>query len=355
MWYVLGFAALLVVVWVFALKLFPHTISLKEGLIMLAIQTIVLSVVIAAALYRQGADTQILNGQVVGKEREKVSCEHSYKCNCYYTTSCSGTGSSRSCTRVEHCSTCYEHSYDVDWNVHADIGSLTINRIDRQGLDEPPRWSQVQIGEPFSKSDSYYNYIKASPFSIFNKQQLDQNIAVPSYPGIFDYYKINRIINFGSEYPVDGELNDLLNISLKELGPKKHVNIVVFLHNKGSTYSQIIKTKHLGGKINDVYVVIDISKEGVFNDVAVFSWSKSDLVNVKIRDDLLDIGKYDAKMMDKVISSNIYEHYVPRSIEDFKYLEDDVEIPKWAAWFAMIFGVMFPFIAAFIAHKHEIA
>lgn len=92
----------------------------------------------------KAADVELLNGYVTGKERDVVSCSHSYECMCYYTESCSGSGTSRSCTRTRHCSTCYEHSYDVDWDVHTTVGNLTIDRIDRQGLDQPPRWTAVQ-------------------------------------------------------------------------------------------------------------------------------------------------------------------------------------------------------------------
>lgn len=352
MWYIIGFACILIVVWLIALKLFPHTVTFKEGLIMLGVQTLVISVVVFGSLYGQGSDIQILNGEVTAKKKEKVSCEHSYQCNCY--TSCSGTGSSRSCTRI--CQTCYEHSHDYDWRVYSNVGKLNIRRVDRQGTQEPDRWSKIAIGEPFSIANSYYNYIKASPFSIFNKTELDKTTPVPSYLQIYDYYRINRVISYGSLFRNDTQdLNNMLNESLKKLGPSKKVNLVVILHNKGSAFAETVKTKHLGGKINDLYVLIDIDKDGMFNSVATFSWSKSDLVNVAVRDGLLDIGKYDASKMNEVISKNIQQHYKHRSIEEFKYLEEDVEIPKWALWFVMVFGILFPFGATWAAHKHEIA
>lgn len=351
MWYIVGYAILLILVWVVAVKLFPHTITIKEGLIVLTVQTIVIGTIVFGSLYGQGSDTQILNGQVLSKQREVVSCEHSYSCNC--RQSCSGSGKSRSCSTV--CDTCYEHSYDVDWAVRSDVGSVTINRIDRQGLDEPPRWSSVYVGQPFSTESSYYNYIKASPFSIFNKTALDEKVEVPEYIGVHDYYKINRVVNFGSAFTDTKALNDLLNESLKNLGPKYKVNVVVVLHKKGDSFAETLKAKHLGGKINDVYVVIDIDKGGVFNNVAVFSWSKSDMVNIAIRDGLLDIGKFDAVKMNDVIAEAIKANYKHRSIEEFKYLEDEVEVPKWAIWLTMVFGILFPFVGALIAHKYEIA
>lgn len=352
MWWIIGFTVLLAVVWIVAMHLFPHRVTLKEGLIMLVIQTCVISAIIFGSLYGQGSDVQILNGEVTGKSREEVSCSHSYSCNC--RTTCSGSGSSRTCSQV--CQTCYEHNYDVEWNVQSSIGYHTeIATIDRQGLKEPPRWSSVKIGEPFAVQDSYYNYIKASPFSIFNKSELDNQVTIPAYLSVHDYYRINRVIDFDSDYKPSGELNNLLNYSLRKLGTEKKVNVVVVLHSKGNLFSESLRARTLGGKINDVYLVLGVDKEGDFKHVAVFSWSKSDVVNVKLRDALLEIGKYDAVAINKVVQENILQYYEPRSIEDFKYLDDEVEVPTYAIWMVMIFGILFPFGSAYIAYRHEIA
>jgi len=349
MWWIIGFALLLILVWVVAIRMFPHTITIREGLIMLGVQSVIVGAIAFGSMYGQGRDTQILNGQVTSVTRDEVSCEHSYQCNC--VTSCSGSGSSRSCSTI--CQTCYDHSYDVDWNVHSTVGGVSIDRVDRQGLREPPRWSNVRIGEPFAVESSYYNYIKASPFSIFNKSQLDEKVVVPEYLSVYDYYRINRVIEFGVSVPEAKQLNTLLNDTLKTVGPSKKVNVVVVLHNKGSLFSESLRAKQLGGKINDVYVVINMDKDGSFLNVAVFSWSKSDMVNVVIRDELLNIGKFDAVAMNNVIKEGLTKHYQHRSIEEFKYLDDEVEIPKWAIWLLMFVGLVFPFGAAWFAHKHE--
>lgn len=348
-WIVLGFAFFIGIVWLIANRIFPHTVTWKEGAIAIGVQSFIMAMVIGITLSVQGGDVQIINGQVTSKKSERVSCSHSYSCNCRNV--CSGSGDKRTCTRV--CDTCYEHSYDVDWIVQSDVGYVEIDRINRQGTKEPPRWTQVEIGEPFSVMSSYHNYIKASPFSIFNKSKLNEAVEVPQYLTVHDYYKVNRVINFGSQWTKVDELNRYLNESLRKLGPMKKANIVVYLHNKGKFFAEAVRTKHLGGKINDVYVVIDITQDGTFNAVDVFSWSKSDLVNVSIRDSLLDIGKFNATQMNEAISDGIKKHYVRRDIEEFKYLEDDIEIPDWLIVFLMVFGILFPFASAFVAHKVE--
>lgn len=351
MYYIVGFAMLIIAVWFLAMRMFPHSITLKEGLIMLAVQSIVIAAIIFGSLYGQGEDTQILNGEVISKSKETTFCEHSYSCNC--RQSCSGSGKTRSCSTI--CNTCYEHTNDYNWIVKSNVGDVIINRIDRQGSKEPPRWSAVKLGEPFSKEVSYYNYIKASPFSIFNKSTLDADIPVPNYIEVNDYYRVNRVIPFNVPYSQEMfELNERLNDSLRKLGPERKVNVVVIFHSNGSNFGETVKAKHLGGKINDVYVVIGLS-ENKFTSVEVFSWSKNSLVNVALRDTLLDINELSAIKLTTAIETNIKTHYTYRSIEEFKYLDAEVEVPTWAIWTVMIFGLIFPFGSAYVAHRYDIA
>lgn len=349
MWFIIGFAIWIAIVWVVATRIWPHHVTWKEGLAMLLIQSILMSAVYFGSMYGKGLDTQILNGQVTDKSSERVSCSHSYSCNC--SDICSGSGSSRSCTKV--CSTCYEHSYDIDWVVRSTVGSTEIDRIDRQGTREPARWTAVYVGQPFAKESSYYNYIKASPFSIFNRKEMESKIEVPDYPEVYDYYKINRVLDFKSDFKHDGLLNALLNEQMKTLGNEKKVNLVVIFHSQDQFFVEAYKNKNLGGKINDVTVMIKIDKDGVFKAVDVFSWSKQDIVNVKIRDALLDVGKYDVEGITRAIASNIKTSYDHRSIKEFEYLDAEVELPDWAVWFLLVFGTLFPFASAFVAKKYE--
>lgn len=131
-------------------------------------------------------DTEILNGQVTHKEKNRVSCSHSYSCHC--RTDSKGNTS---------CDTCYEHSHDYNWDVYSTVGELTIDRIDRQGAHEPPRWTVVMPGQPVAMDHGYTNYVKAVPESVFrvdtiySKEKL-KNIPVPGYPlNVYDYHYVD--------------------------------------------------------------------------------------------------------------------------------------------------------------------
>lgn len=147
---------------------FLKTITLQEFLIQCVAQIIVAGVSTFAVLYANTTDTEVINSVVAKKYQSIVSCSHSYECFCTYHESCSGSGKDRTCSTVKTCQTCYEHSHDYNWDVKAKNGNvISINRIDRQGIHEPQRWSSVQVGDPMSWTHSYTNYIKASPDSLF--------------------------------------------------------------------------------------------------------------------------------------------------------------------------------------------
>src|SRR5690348_3424388 len=106
-------------------------IDWQEFLMMLAAQAIVAGLSCLAISYQNTTDYQVINGEVTGKEQNRVSCEHSYECNCRQESyECGDSKNSRTCYR-RVCDTCYEHSHDYDWDVYSNIGTFTIDRIDR--------------------------------------------------------------------------------------------------------------------------------------------------------------------------------------------------------------------------------
>lgn len=328
---------------IIGIKRFPHHISVAEGATVVALTATLVCATYYIDNWSKGSDNMILNGQVTSKEKNRVFCSHSYPCRC--RTVRSGK------TSYVHCDTCYEHLFDYDWDVHSTIGSVTINRIDRQGTQEPPRWTAVKIGEPFSKEDSYFNFIKAAPFSIFNRDAIESTEVIPPYIGVHDYYRINRVVKHGVANFNTDVLNSRLNDALRSLGPQKKANIVVVFHSRDSKYAEIVKAKSLGGKINDITVLIGLNKDNTFKSVDVWSWSKSDMANVVIRDSLLSVAKVDQEAIAKAIVDGVSKYYVHRSIEEFQYLEEEVSPSEGAIFFILFLCFVFPFIGCWVAYK----
>lgn len=78
------------IIWPLIAKVvWKHTIKWKETALHILAGVLVFSVVYATGLYSESFDTEVLNGQVTGKERQQVSCSHSYSCRCRPVRSCS--------------------------------------------------------------------------------------------------------------------------------------------------------------------------------------------------------------------------------------------------------------------------
>lgn len=324
------------------LLIWKHEFDFAEAGVTIAIATVVSAILIAVSVYRDYGDVQILNGQVLKKYSEKVSCRHSYSCNCH--TSCSGTGKNRRCT--QHCSTCYDHSYDIDWTVDTTFGAIDIDRVDRQGKSEPQRWTDAIVGEPAHVLGHYTNYIKGSPDSLFNKAILKSNIYnVPQYnSNIFDYYRYNRVVQVGVNLPEATDLNNALADVLRTLGSEKKVNIVPVFTNYDANFARALEAKWLGGKINDVVIVTGIKPDNTITFVKVFSWSKSSILNYELENAVKSLDKFDVKSYTDVVVDRIKKHYVQRSSSEFKYLDDAVKPSDWVVSLSLIicfFGSLF--------------
>ena len=304
-------------------------------------------------------DTEIINGEVVRKEQEKVSCSHSYSCNCKQVTSCSGSGKNRSCSTSTVCETCYEHSNDWDWNLITNIGTIEIDRIDRQGKHMPPRWGTAKPGDPVAMTHWYKNYVKAVPESLFNAND-NSLIAkfssqIPVYPlGIYDYHHIDRVLSIGVPVPDLKQYNMRLSNMLKELGPTKQANIVVvFVKNADPNYTNALKASWLGGKKNDIVVVIGSTEFPNIDWVGVIAWSKNELFKVELRDAIYDLKEINQDKVMSTIHATVKRGYVRQSFKEYEYLEDDIHISEDAIFMLMIIQFLLGIGPAVLVVKFE--
>lgn len=286
------------------------------------------------------SDAQIINGRVVNKTRDEVSCSHSYDCRCHTVKTKDGSR--------RECDTCYEHSYDVDWNVKSDIGSIRIDRIDRRGLKEPPRFTQVKIGEPYSERVFYRNPIKGNPYSLYNKSTLSMVEAwgpkLPEYPEIGDYYRIDRVLTSGFA-PKDLNIwqADLSNIN-RDLNPLKKVNVnLVLTSEKSLDFVQALDAKWIGGKKNDVTAIVSANADQSINWVRVLSYSADSRLKVYLRDHLLEVGTVDREKFMKIIAADVSVFYQHESFRKFDYLSSSTEMSDIAFYVSLIITILSSF------------
>jgi len=269
--------------------------------------------------------TEVWNGYVTKKTREEVHCRHSYDCNCY--TTCTGSGSEETCT--EHCSTCYEHSYDVDWKIFDNIGnSWDIDTTDRQGLNKPVFWDATKKDDPTSHLHTYKNYIKAAPGSLFNKQGLVDKYknSLPSYPmNIYDYYNLNRIVTVGVKVDNIKYWNRELSFINSLVGKAKQCNaILVLVKNKPREYFYALEQHWLGGNKNDAILVISLSDENEVQWAEVMALVQDSIFQIELKNDIQEMKYFEPALVLGEFHKNIEKNFKRKSMKNFSYLEASI-------------------------------
>ena len=324
------------------LLLFMKRILWWEIALQVGVIALVLGIALAVAYEAPIADVEVWNGQVTAKQRNVVSCRHSYQCNCV----CVAHDKNGSCTS-EVCQTCYEHDYDVDWDVYASTKeSVSIDTSDRQGLNEPKRWDDAFIGEPWESQHSYTNYIKANPDSVLLGTKGDMKKwgkLVPKYPaGIYNIYYNDPVINMGVPGVDVATWNWLIRQTNRELGPKKQVHIIVILvPTNDRNYMYALKDAWIGGKKNDVDVVIG-SVDGKTIDFAdIMSWSTNKALAVKLRDDIQAVS--DLSRRDDIvnaISTEVNDNFVRMHMKSMAWIMRSYQPSSTVIFWLFILGVV---------------
>lgn len=333
---------------------FKHDFTIPEMVLSCVAPAVVIAIIYAGGTYSEMADVEVLSGQVTAKERNEVHCRHSYSCNCvtYYT----GSGKDRKSHRK--CSTCYRHSYDVDWDIISTLGTISIDTEDSRGLIEPKRWTIVNVGDPYAKTSSYVNYVKGAKDSLFNLEKYNkgQLNTVPEYPSkIFDLYKINRVVDIGANVNNLQEINDGISNILRTLGSTKQVNIVMAITNKPRDFAFVVRDKWLGGKKNDVMIIIGASNYPKIDWVEVFSWSKNQMVNIKLRDDITELGSMSSiNVLMGVISDDVNNHFVRKTMKEFEYLDGQIQPSATVIYWALGIGVLLSLVLTICGIKFDI-
>jgi len=332
-----------------------RSFSIKKFLVDVGVQTIVMAGIAYGISWQNTSDTEVWNGRVTGKTREEVGCRHSYSCNCY--ESCSGSGNNRSCTTI--CQTCYEHSYDVDWDVQTSLNhTIGIDTIDRQGLDQPPRWTAVAIGEPVTITHGYTNYIKGASDTLFRHQGLEEKFkdALPGYPQhVYDYYRLDRLVTVGMSVPDGAQWNKDLSELNADLGHAKQVNaVVVLVKNQPDDYFYALEQHWIGGKKNDVVLVIDTDDSGKIQWTNTMAWTDNKIFQVALRDSITEIGTIDRVKIITAFKTNIAANFIRKPMKDFEYLSSTIK-PTTGQWiFAMVFGLLMSIGMGIFLFKNDV-
>lgn len=295
-------------------KFLSYEVSIIEVLVGIALEAALMCCLWFGGTYLSARDVQILNGEVLSKQQETVSCEHSYKCNC--STDDKGN---------ETCQTCHEHFFDYDWVVNTSISNITIPRVDRQGEDEPPRFTKVIIGEPASVEVSYVNYIKASKHSIFNSGEDEAPLL--AYPTVYDYYRADHAFEVGKSGADLAKYRTAMASMLKTLSPNKEANVIlVFTPADPASIKENLEKAW--AKKNDIVIYLRV-KDSKIAYVDASAMSKTSKYLQMLRDSLLDKGVSDIKGVVDAVFLSVMKGYERRPMQEFEYLKYSISPPLW--------------------------
>jgi hypothetical protein len=343
------------VVWPFIAKLvFGSTVNWQETFLAIGISVGSILMVWYSGTSYKAHDTEFLNGEVTGKTRVTVPCNHDYKCNCEQVKDSDGKGGTH-----EECDTCYDHDHDYNWVVATTLGDIKIARSDRQGKDMPERYGRSYASEPVAVEHGYDNWVIAVDSSLFHASPAlaaKYGGKLPAYPmALYDDYRVNRLVTDGVEIADAARWNEDIADALKELGPKKQANIVIVVTaDPSSDYADALRASWQGAKKNDVVTVIGAPEYPKIAWAKTFSWSKNDIVNIAIRDRLQELGKVDRAQVMAIVTDEIRTDFVRRSFKEFEYLKDEIDPPLFAVILAFLISVPGSLFLSWWFHKHEV-
>jgi len=328
-------------------------ISWKELLVHAIVAAVIAGISTAVCYYSNVSDDEVWNGFVSNKQKNEVSCSHSYQCNC--TKSCSkDTNGNESCTKT--CQTCYEHSFDVDWDVYTSNGEvINIAREDRQGLSMPSRWRAVKIGEPTSVEHSYTNYIKGSPDSLFRRSEQTEiyKDSLLEYPTVYDYYRMNRFLVESGPVKDSSIWNSRLSDINARIGASKQVNAMVVITTKPREYYYALEEHWIGGKKNDAVLVIGVNNNLQPVWVEVMAWVLDNKFKIILKEEVMKLPSIDADSTLPVFEKNIVSFYQRKPMHDFEYLKASI-VPSTTQWaVSIIIGMLFAIGLGIYFHHND--
>ncbi len=290
------------------------------------------------ALHSRTSDTEIWNGVIARKWQGSGSCCHSYPCH-PHSCNCDSKGRCSTCY-----DTCYEHVADVTWNAVTSNGETAFyDGCNRPGSSPPARYDAIVVGEPTAIEHSYTNYIRGNPDSILRRTGAEERFAslIPAYPRVYDHYRADRLIAVGVAVPDLRRLNARLSEINARLGAPKQVDIVVIVVNEADErYLEGLREAWLGGKKNDLVVVIGAPQFPRIAWAGVVSWTRNEEIKLSIRDRIASMRTFDGDAVLDVIAEEVRAKFVRRPMADFEYLRSTIEPPTWACWLLFALGCL---------------
>ena len=329
--------------WILIAKIkFGHEFTWAEMGIQGAVTAIVLAAVSFAGFDSQTSDTMLVNGVVTETNARRESCNQfwsdwpdSFCTNQDTRTVRDGETCTTDSKGNRTCTPRYKTQYrsvfpwEIRYFVFTDIDySYEIDRVDAQGVRVPPRFETIEIADPVTVEVGYTNYIKGASATLFNQRYSE--VPQINYPEVFDYYRVNRVIY--TDVQVDPAFLEKWNEDLSEMNSRIRqtgANVIINVVNGEQDWAERLAQAWDAHNINDIVVSIGATPENTIRWVDVRSWSSNEMVDIVIRDSIMELGTIDSTQINEVIKTAVTDHYEMQSMSDFEYLSDDISTPTW--------------------------
>jgi hypothetical protein len=285
-------------------------------------------------------DREIWNGRIARKETGWHGCCHSYPCNC--REECSGTGDEETCHTV--CDTCYEHSQDGYWSATSSNGE----RVFYDGCNPPDQpvpsiWAAIRIGEPTAWEHRFTNYVRADPDALIRRDPSLRRFAprLPPYPRVRGW-KARRFLFEGIVSAEAGRLDEALAELNADLGPAQQVNVIVVVAREAEpAYFEALRAAWLGGKKNDLVLVIGAPDFPAIAWARVMAWNRASGAEDELKGALARrvemLETFDGDAVLAALRAEITRGYQRRPFSELSYLMARAR-PSGRA-LAILFGV----------------
>lgn len=337
---------------------FRNTICWKETAIQAGSSVFLVTAIYSIMLSSKTADYELWHGEITGKVHKKDSYEESYDCFCVSD----GDGG-------QICQTCWKTIYRVRWYLESTLGTIPIKRKESESKSvwntpSPDAYIQAAVGEHCAQTRKFTNYVLAAGNSLFNKSDYAHQTkwVLPRYPGIHNVYRLNSVLdaNSGIDSEILKEWNQRLAHRLKTLGPSKQVNvIVVFTGDPDPRYRYALESAWVGGKKNDLVVVVGLNEGSDIQWADVFAFGLSagnQMLATVLRDDLMalkNLSKITPELGVDMIASSVDKHFNRKEMKDFTYLKDEITLSIGQLLFLMLFQLAVNIALTFYFIKND--
>lgn len=232
---------------------------------------------------------------------------------------------------------------------------IEIDRVDRQGLVTPGPWNSARMGEPTSVAHAFDNYVKAAPDTLFRHQGLAEKYKndLPNYPqNIYGYYALDRFVTVGFVTADSWMWNAALSEVNADMGQARQANIiVVVVDNKPDEWYYALEEKWIGGKKNDIILVVSVDGDMKPQWANVMCWTTNELFKVKLRDDVMNDPILTRESVVADLRTNVDKYFVRKPMADFKYLTSSIT-PSTTEWIITL--VLSLLVAGCLAYFFEV-